>query len=377
MQISARAHGITKKGIRQFSGAADGHTSIYDLSVGQPDYKVPFAMKAAAIDAINDDRNSYIPTGGERYIRDMLGAALSQAHPTLGQYKADFDVLVTSGVTGALYSSLLACCDVGDDVLLADPYFSPYRDLILLAGANPVFIDTYPDFALTESRIRCHLTRNTRVLLLNSPNNPTGRVLARSELMKILELCQDRGVRIVSDEIYSTFDYTGNFCSMGDVTRDALVLNGFAKSHGSTGWRIGFLTGPTDLIEVIERIQGKIYVSAPSIAQYSIPAALGTDTTSNSSLMRQRRNLVLEGLRGLFPQTSCDGGMFVFIDVETATGSSGTTFAEAARKAGVLILPGGAFSQHDTHCRLSLTADNATLTAALDRLEQTLVKVSI
>ncbi|MCE3238846.1 MAG: aminotransferase class [Gammaproteobacteria bacterium] len=363
MNRSKRFSAITCIGIRDFIDSAGRVKIIYDLTVGQPDFKVPPSMKKAVIEAIESDQNGYIPTGGKAYIRDILGKNITAQYPALGAYKEDFDVVITSGVTGALYCSLLACCDYGEDVLLPDPYFSPYLDMIKLSGCHPVFVNTYPNFEITAEKIEKYITSKTRLLILNSPNNPTGHVISHAELKKIIELCDREKITIISDEIYGPYAYNVP-CSLASLTNNAIILKGFSKSHGASGWRIGYAIAPVHMASLIEKIQGKIYVSAPSITHHSIPAALRYDYSSKVTLFKKRRDAVLDLLSRVFPDVSCDGGMFIFFDVSSVCKCSASDFVREALQNGVALLPGCVFSQYDTHCRITLTLNLEKLLSA-------------
>ncbi|MDQ0458415.1 pyridoxal phosphate-dependent aminotransferase [Rhizobium paknamense] len=370
MKRSMRSLQMVGVGIRHKSDSAN-NAQIYDLALGQPDLPVPPSMKAAVIQAIHADKNGYTRTGGEAHIRDALAVKLARQHPALGQYKRDFEVVITSGATGGIYCAILSCCDIGDEVLIPDPYFAPYADLTRLAGAVPVFIDTYPEFSVTAERISRSITSKTKLLILNSPHNPTGRVIGRQELAKIVELCRDAQVGILSDEIYQTFSYTMAHTSVADLSGDAILIRGFAKSHGAAGWRLGYSVLPANFGPVFEAIQGAIYVSAPSIVHHAIPDALEIDTIPTKTIMAERRDAVLASLRRRFPQATCDGGIFIFFDVSESCKCSATAFVEAAARNGVIVVPGHVFSRRDTHCRLSLTRGLDYLLKAVDLINLT------
>ena len=367
MNISSRASNIIKNGIRSF-----GSNITYDLTVGQPDFLVPSCLKEEIKHIVDNDKNGYISTGGEIYIKKLIIEKYRKKY-TLFSEADEKNIVITSGVTGGLYSALLALIDIGDTVLLADPYFSPYVDMIKLAGGKVKLIDTYPDFYLTADRIEKQIDNHCKVLLINSPNNPTGRIIPLAELDKIVRLCKEHNITILSDEIYESYVYTDKYNSLGDITNEAVIFRGFSKSHGVTGWRIGFIIAPTEIAGIIERIQGKIYVSAPSITHYTIPTAITYDNSGFCRLLAERRNAVLSILRDVCPDIFCDGGFFVFINIENSCGMTGTEFVSVLRTVGVAILPGIIFSARDTHCRLSLTCNTEKLISASNIIKKCII----
>ncbi len=366
IKLSKRSNNVTKSGIRSFS---DGKID-FNLTVGQPDFKVPPKMIHAVKKAMKQNKNGYIKTGGESYIRQLLADNILQQHPTLGTFEKDFGIVITSGVTGALYCSVLACCDVGEEVLLADPYFSPYLDMVKLAGAKPVLIDTYPELKLTAASIQKAITEKTRLIILNSPNNPAGTIIEEKELAKIVKLCTRHDITIISDEIYLDYCYSKQATSILDMSKTSIVLRGFSKSCGATGWRIGYLIAPLEIASAIETIQGKIYVSAPSITHYAIPAAIKCNPDKQVKMFKKRRDGIIQCLSGVFKDIVCDGGMFMFLNVKKACGLDADQFVKKAAERGVALLPGRVFSKHNTHCRISLTCDTRKLLKAIQIIKE-------
>ena len=172
---------------------------------------------------------------------------------------------------------LALCCTVnpGDEVIVFDPYFVMYPHLVTLAGGTTVFVDTYPDFGLDVDRVRAAVTPRTKAILVNSPANPTGRVYPREQLRDLAKLAQERNILLISDEIYRVFCYDGPFTSPAEFNDDVLVLDGFSKAYGMTGWRLGFAHGPRRLIEEMIKLQQFSFVCAPSMVQHAGVAALG------------------------------------------------------------------------------------------------------
>lgn len=370
VKISKRASQIIKSGIRGFT---NGNIQ-YDLTIGQPDFDVPLILKESIKKAVDHNHNGYITTGGEFFIRELIISHLKKQYPLLA-HSESHNVIITSGVTGGLYSAFLTLLNNKDEVLLADPYFSPYLDIIKLAGGTPKLIDTYPDFMITAQKIETAITSKSKILLLNSPNNPTGKIIPYSELVKIVQLCKKHNIIIFSDEIYESYIYNGKYTSIFDITDEAVVFRGFSKSHGATGWRIGYLVAPIEIATVIERIQGKIYVSAPSITHYTIPEALDFDNQPFMELLRTRRDTILSIFKPVFSNFTCDGGFFAFLDITGTCNINADAFIEILRKKKVAVLPGRIFSKKNTHCRISLTCDTNKLRQAAEIINESVLEI--
>ncbi|MCH8153480.1 MAG: aminotransferase class I/II-fold pyridoxal phosphate-dependent enzyme, partial [Planctomycetes bacterium] len=292
--ISARARAIDVSGIRRVFELGASLTNPIDLSIGQPDFAVPNPIKEAAIDAIRADQNRYSLTQGRgdlrRVISEHLAGDVGWRVPS-----DDLELLVTSGTSGALLLAFLALLDPGDEAIIADPYFVIYPALGPLTGASIVYCDTYPDFRMTAQCVEPLITDRTKVLLLNSPSNPCGVVLRSSELRDLVGLCQQRGVLIVSDEIYDEFTYEdaredGRCPSPARFTDRMLLVRGFGKTYGCTGWRMGYAAGPRSLIEQMSKLQQYTFVCAPSMAQAGVVAAFDV---SRNSYRKTKQNLAL------------------------------------------------------------------------------------
>ncbi|MGL4551242.1 MAG: pyridoxal phosphate-dependent aminotransferase, partial [Gemmataceae bacterium] len=247
------------------------------------------------------------------------------------------------------------------------PYFVMYPHLVRLAGGVPVFVETYPDFALDVDEVRAAITPRTRAVLVNSPANPTGRVAPEGELRDLARLCAEREVLLISDEIYAGFCFDGPFVSPAGFNEHALVIDGFSKSHGMTGWRLGYAHGPKRLIEEMTKLQQFTFVCAPSMVQHAGLAACDYDIAKHVSDYRAKRDLMVAGLGDLYDLGSPGGAFYLF---PAAPGGSGAAFVERAIAAGLLIIPGSVFSGRDTHFRLSYAAPEATLRRGVEALRK-------
>ncbi len=204
---------------------------------------------------------------------------------------------MTSGSSGALLLAICCMVDPGDEVILFDPYFVMYRHLVTLAGGKSVVIDTYDDaFQIDPSKVASAITPRTKCVLVNSPGNPTGVVASRESMKALAELCHQRDILLISDEVYRTFCYDEPFTSPAEFNPDVLVADGFSKSHGMTGWRLGYAHGPARLIQEMAKLQQFSFVCAPSIAQKAGVAALDVDLSSQCATYNKKRDAVVAAL---------------------------------------------------------------------------------
>jgi aspartate aminotransferase/aminotransferase len=324
-----------------------------NLSIGQPDYDVPEPVKQAAIEAIRAGSNSYTQTQGIARLREALAGQVNEEFGI-----GDAPILVTSGVSGGLLLVLMTTVNPGDEVLIGDPYFVMYKHLVNLVGGKPVFVDTYPDFRMTAERIAPHVTDRTRLLLVNSPCNPSGAVLQRAEIDRILDLARSRELLVVSDEIYDAFCYDQPYESAYGRYERTVLLKGFSKTWGMTGWRLGWATGPKDVLTAMTMLQQYSFVCAPSMVQWAGVAALETDMSEAVADFRARRDLVYAALKDDFEVTRPGGAFYIF---PKAPGDNAEPFVTEAIRRNVLIIPGNVFSERATHFRISYAASRDTI----------------
>ncbi|MEM9065289.1 MAG: aminotransferase class I/II-fold pyridoxal phosphate-dependent enzyme [Planctomycetota bacterium] len=374
--IADRASGIDASGIRRAFELGATLTDPVNLSIGQPDFPVPEAIKRAAIDAIEAERNGYTLSGGIPPLRRACNARLAS---DLG-WPEEAPVIVTGGTSGALLLAALTLLGPDDEIVFADPYFPMYPVLAKLCGAKPVIVDTYPDFRLTAERVAPVITERTKAVLLNSPGNPTGVVATQRDCEELLALCREKNVLLISDEIYDEFtfpdartatDASGQpACpSPGRVAGShdhLLVVRGFGKTYGVTGWRMGYAAGPARIIDELTKLQQYTFVCAPSIAQWGCMASFETDMSNEVSEYARRRDRVCEVLGEVTTISRPGGAFYAFCEVPASLGMTGQAFMERCVQDGVILIPGGVFSERDTHVRLSYATDPAKLERGLE-----------
>jgi aspartate/methionine/tyrosine aminotransferase len=309
-------------------------------------------------------------------------------------HHADRRVLVTSGTSGSLVLAVLAMINPGNEVILFDPYFVMYPALVGMVGGKCVMIDTYPDFRIDVEKVAAAITPRTKMILLNSPANPTGVVAGESELKALAELAAKHNIALVSDEIYREFCYDAPLVSPATWNEHTLVVDGFSKTYGVTGWRLGFVHGPSAIIDKMTMLQQYTFVCAPHPLQWAAIAALDVDMSEHIAAYRRKRDRVVGGLLQAGYNVERPGGAFyVFPEVPRGRGevsgpkstagqaSSGTyvqgiggacgtqenasEFVARAIDNELLVIPGGIFSGRDTHFRISYAASDETIERGL------------
>jgi len=361
--LADRLSQFDSSGIRKVFDLAAKLENPINLSIGQPDFPVPEPIKDAAIQAIRENRNGYSVTQGIAPLRERLLADVQQEYA-----HGDRSVLVTSGTSGALVLALMAVVNPGDEVIVFDPFFVMYPSLVAMVGGKTVLVDTYPDFNIDVNRVADAITPRTKAILFNSPANPTGAVVQPEAVRELAQLAAERDVLLVSDEIYRAFCYDGEFISPATYNDQVLVIDGFSKTYGVTGWRLGFAHGPQLLIDNMTKLQQYTFVCAPHPLQWAAVAALDTDISGYVASYRQKRDRLVEGLADLYPLATPGGAFYAFPQVPDSR--TGSEFVEEAIANELLIIPGKIFSRRDTHFRISYAADDATIDRGIEVLRR-------
>lgn len=359
--LADRMSFFDSSGIRKVFDLAAKLPNPINLSIGQPDFDVPEPVRRAACDAINARKNGYSVTQGAPVLRDKLQAVVD------AEFRhADRQLFVTSGTSGGLVLAMLALVNPGDEVIVFDPYFVMYESLVRLAGGELKVIDTYPNFGIDMDQVRSAITPRTKVVLFNSPANPTGATPQEAEVRALAELCAERGIALVSDEIYRMFCY-GPFVSPAKFNDRTIVIDGFSKSYGMTGWRIGYAHGPSEVIQAMTKLQQYTFVCAPHPLQFAGAAALEVDMRPHIEAYRVKRDRIVAGLEQAGYEVAVPGGAFyVFPKAPWGTGSEFVTAAIEQHQ--LLIIPGKIFSRRDTHFRISYAASDETIARGIEAL---------
>ena len=360
--IAERTAAFDSSGIRRVFDLAAELDDPINLSIGQPDFEVSSAVRAAAIDAIENGKNGYTPTQGISVLREKLQSEVDQryGHPNRR-------LLVTSGTSGGLVLAVLALVNPDDEVIVMDPYFVMYEPLVSLVGGKCVVIDTYPDFRPDPEKIEAAITPRTKLILFNSPANPTGVVAGEQDITQLAELAARHNIVLLSDEIYSSFCYDEPFVSPAAFNDQTLVLDGFSKSHGVTGWRLGYAHGPAEVIDAMTKLQQYTFVCAPQPAQWAGVVAMDVDMSEAIAAYRRKRDMLVDGISDLYEVAQPGGAFYVFPKAPSATA---TEFVTRAIENNLLIIPGNVFSRRDTHFRVSYAASDDTIQRGIDVLRK-------
>jgi aspartate aminotransferase/aminotransferase len=358
--IAKRTQAIEVSGIRKVFDLARSLKNPVNLSIGQPDFDVPEPIKAAAHAAIDAGLNGYTVTQGIPELRARILEDVRRRYP--GQER---EVFLTSGTSGGLVLAAMCTVNPGDEVIFFDPYFVMYPHLVNLVGGKAVVIDTYPDFRIDVDRVEAAVTPRTKAIVVNSPANPTGAVHDAETLRGLAQVARRHDLLLISDEVYRAFCYDTPFASPAQFNEDVLVVDGFSKAYGMTGWRLGFCHGPRRLIDEMTKLQQLAYVCAPSIVQYAALAAWDCDMSAQVAAYRRKRDRLLEGLRGHYEMVKPAGAFYLFPKAPWGTGSE---FVTEAIRNNLLIIPGETFSRSDTHFRISYAASDETLDRGIETL---------
>jgi aspartate/methionine/tyrosine aminotransferase len=361
--ISGRAKRIDASGIRKVFALGATLKNAVDFSIGQPDFDTPKELKQEAIKAIQAGQNKYSQTAGDNLLREKIAGKVEEefgwANPA---------VLVTSGVSGGLVLAFLALINPGDEVIIPDPYFVIYKQLVNMLGGRCVFIDSYPDFRLPVEKIAGGITAKTKMIIVNSPCNPTGAVYSEQEIRTLAEIAAKKDILVISDQIYEKFCYDGGCASIASYYDKTLLLRGFGKSYAMTGWRLGYAAAHEALANVIEemtKIQQYTFVCAPTPFQKAAIAALDYQTDDFVAAYRKKRDILYEGLKDKFELVRPGGAFYAFVK---APGKSATEFVEKAIKNKVLVIPGNVFSEKDTHFRISYATSDEKIRRGVEIL---------
>lgn len=361
MRLSQRSARAEASGIRRMFDLGARLKDPIDLSIGQPDFDPPAAVQEAAIRAIQSGKNRYTPTGGLPELTERIldrVAARTGVRPEA--------CMMTAGVAGGLTLAFLALMDAEDAILIPDPWFVCYENLGKIIGPAPAHYVTYPDFRITDERLEAGMREDVKVLLVNTPGNPTGTVISQDELKVAAAFAKRHNLAVISDEIYDEFAFDGPVPSILEHHPEALLLGGYSKTLGIPGWRLGFACGPRDLIDRMKTIQQFTFVCAPSVAQHAALAAFDVDMEPYIAAYRKKRDLLVDGLSPAFELVKPGGAFYAFPKVPGMVAA--TEFAERAIERNMLVVPGRTFSSRDTHLRLSFALSDEKLARGIEGL---------
>ena len=369
--------------IRQFDEKVSGIPNMLKLTLGEPDFNTPEHVKEAGQHAIKDNFSHYTGMSGLIDVREAASRFLSEKYTV--NYQPTTEVLVTVGATEALSASLLSILEAGDKVLLPAPTYPGYEPLILLAGAEPVYIDTRETgFVLTPEQIDQAMEEHgdkVKAIIITSPSNPTGVAYNEAEVSALSETLKKYPIFVISDEIYSELNYETKHVSFGKYLRDqTIVINGLSKSHAMTGWRIGFIFAPAEFVEQIIKVHQYLVTAASTISQKAAVRAL-VQGISDAEVMREeyreRRDYVYQAMTKLgFEVARPSGAFYIFAKIPAEYEQDSMAFCiDLAEKNQLAIIPGIAFGpEGEGYVRISYAASMESLVEAMNRLSTYLGK---
>jgi len=375
LAITAKANQMKEQGI-----------DVISFSAGEPDFDTPDHIKKAATDALSKGQTKYTPASGLPALRKAIAAKFLKDN---GLTYDPSQIVVSCGAKHSLYNVMQAILEEGDEAIIPAPYWVSYPAMVKCAGATPVIVNTQEKNGLkmTADELRKAITERTKCLILCSPSNPTGMVYSEAELKAVAEVCLEKDILVISDEIYEKLVFGVPFASIATVAprlRDkCVVVNGASKAYAMTGWRIGYAAGPKDIMTAVGRMQSQSTSNATSIAQYATIAALEGDQGCVEKMRLEyakRRDYIVGRLRKI-PGVSCgepQGAFYVFPNVSSLYGkkyqgkaiTGSTMMAETLlEKAHIATVPGGGFGA-DAYIRLSYATSMEKIEKGLDRLEK-------
>jgi len=367
LAIAAKAKAMKAEGI-----------DVCSFSAGEPDFDTPAHIKAAAAKALDEGKTKYGPAAGEPKLREAIAHKLK--HDNGLNYKAE-NVLVTNGGKHSLYNLIVALIDPGDEVIIPSPYWLSYPEMVTLVGGKSVIVETDAStgYKITPEQLKKAITPKTKLFVLNSPSNPTGMVYTPGEIKALAQVIVDADIYVVSDEIYEKILYDGiEHISIGSLGEEifsrTLISNGFAKGYSMTGWRLGYLAGPLDVIKAASNIQGHSTSNVCTFAQYGAIAALESSQDCVEEMRQafaKRRQVMFERLNAIpgLSTAKPDGAFYLFPDI-SKTGLKSLEFCNAILESHqVALIPGVAFGA-DKNIRLSYATDMETIEKGMDRLEK-------
>ncbi|WP_342603882.1 aminotransferase A [Peribacillus sp. FSL E2-0159] len=379
MEISINKSVSTIKipGIRTFSNMVIHYTDAINLTLGQPDFATPEHIKEAAITAIRQDRTAYTHNAGLLSLREAAADYVFQKYNLV--YNPEDEIIVTNGATEAIDSAFRTILQAGDEVILPSPIYPGYEPLITLCGAVPVYVDTSKNsFKMNAEMIKNKLTERTRCIVLCSPSNPTGRMLSEEDIVEIANVLRNKNIFVVSDEIYSELSYDKKHCSIASVPgmrEKTIIINGLAKSHSMTGWRIGFTFSPSYLSSQMLKVHLYNSVCASTISQYAAIEALTQGKDDPRQMVeeyRKRREYICTRLTDMgLDVVKPDGAFYVFPSIKCTKMKSFDFALKLLQETSVAVVPGDAFSEFgEGYIRISYAASIETLEEGLNRMEQ-------
>ncbi len=377
--ISRRVAGLKPSGIRKFFDIAASMEDVISLGIGEPDFDSPPPVIEAGIRSLQNGQTHYTSNAGKLALRQAIAANLQRRYGV--HYDPQGEIIITVGVSEALYLALTAVLNPGDEVIIPTPCFVSYQAEVILAGGVPVEIPSRMenDFQPDPDRIRAAITPRTRALFIGYPNNPTGAVVERDVMLELAQIALEHDLVIISDEIYDRLVYGFEHVCMPSLGEEiqarTILLGGFSKAYAMTGWRIGYAAAPREIIQGLVRIHQYTIMSAPTIAQDAALEALEHGEPYVQQMLAEydrRRRLIVDGLNRLGLTCFEPRGAFYAFPNITASGMDAETFAaRLLEEEHVAVVPGTAFGAGgEGFVRCSYATAYEQIEEALRRIER-------
>lgn len=376
MKISKRVQEIAPSGIRMFFDLVLGMKDVISLGVGEPDFVTPWNIREKAIYSLEQGYTSYTSNKGIAELRKEISVFLKHRHGL--DYDPEDEILITVGVSEAFDLVARTITNPGDKILVPEPSYVSYYPVFYLAGARPIYLKTSLDngFKLTPKQLDKSCDKNTKVLVINYPSNPTGASYSKKELLEFCKIVKKRNLTVVSDEVYDELTYDFNhtaFATLPEMKSKTVYLNGFSKAFAMTGFRIGYACGPKEIISAMTKIHQYTMMCVPITSQMAAFEALKNGARSVQEMKKEycrRRELVVDGLNRL--GLSChkpEGAFYVFPSIKN-TGYKSLSFAmELLKKKKVAVVPGTAFGPSgEGYIRISYASSLDSLKEAISRM---------
>ncbi len=360
---------------------------VIDFGAGEPNFDTPDYVKEAAVQALEENFTRYTAAGGIPELRQAIAARIKKE---LGLAYSPDEVVITNGGKQAIYNALQALVQKGDEVVIPSPYWVSYPEMVRLADATPVIVQGLEEnqFRVSASQVERLITPNTKAFILNSPQNPTGTVYSREELQELASMFVERGIYVISDEVYDKLNYTGEpHVSIAQISEgmkaQTVLVNSFSKTYAMTGWRVGYGSAAQEIISSLAKIQSQSTSGINSITQKAALAALGSGddiVEERRKDFKKRRDFTVERINSI-KGLSCfkpGGAFYVFFSIESFTGKAfgdakvngSIDFAQALlEQKHVAVVPGVGFGA-ENYIRLSYATDMDNIKAGLDLLEE-------
>jgi len=376
--VSQRVQSVPPSGIRRFFDIAATMDDVVSLGIGEPDFVTPRSLLDAGIESLKRGDTHYTSNSGTRELRESVANYLARLYGIA--YDPEHELLITVGVSEALYLAMTAILDPGDEVIVPEPCFVAYMPEVVFAGGVPVSVPTYAkdDFQVTAAAIEAAITPRTKALLIGYPNNPTGAVMSRENLLAIAQLAVRRDLIVISDEIYDRLVYGvphTHFATLDGVRERSIVLGGFSKSHAMTGWRLGYAAAAPVILDAMRKVHQYTIMSAPTTAQAAAGAALMAaepDVEAMRAEYDRRRKLIVSGFNELGLSCFEPRGAFYAFPSIRASGMDEEEFADRLLlEERVAMVPGSAFGPSGVgHVRASYATAYEKIEEALERLRR-------